>query len=87
MKLVLPAAIGAAFFVSACSGDLTAPQREALMAEAVFLVDELSDGELAAPELTDAQRAVLSSACRLGPVFAPDEFEAIAFTCDLLELG
>ena len=83
MKLSVPAVM-AVLFLSAC-GDLTDEQREVLMAEAVFLADALTDGDLSADDLSDNQRQIMASACRLGPVFAPDEFVFVEPVCALLE--
>lgn len=83
MKLMFPA-LAAALFLAACS-DLTPEQRDVLFAEAVFLASELTDGEATLDDLSDDQRLVLGSACRLAPAFAPDVFEIVQPACDLLE--
>ncbi|WP_372570350.1 hypothetical protein [Ruegeria jejuensis] len=74
------AALMAVPILAACS-DLTPEQKTALVAEAVFIADAMQDEGETIVDLSPEQLAVLESACRLGPVFAPEEIATIETVC------
>ncbi|MEM8970945.1 MAG: hypothetical protein AAGD43_02620 [Pseudomonadota bacterium] len=84
MKLLLAMLALPSFLALAACTDRTPGERAALVEVAVQEIDRLNEEGVNLITAPDEVRALISSACAIAPVTAPDRFEEIRDACAVI---